>query len=124
MRQAFGVRHWASVGLCGLGAAIALPRPAVANDLSILVYPVVIWPIGALLVLVLLTLIVFCLRAKRPAKRLGLWTSIIAGLAGLVFPPYVFIMGISRAIDLNLMTVLPVALLALAGVMVGMKVRR
>ncbi len=123
-----GSRHRSTARLAALGAALLASAPALAraDDLGVLVWVVVIWPMGVLLALTLLGLGIAALAVKRPARRLGMAGIVVAAVSGVGYPLWVeaFADARGRSHGMDFVTMAPVVLLAILCFLAALRARR
>ena len=121
------IRPAAAAGLLALAAA----GPARADDLSVLAYPVLVWPAGGLVGLVFIGLTIWLavrLKRRRPSRALVIATAACALLLGGAYT--LLVLAISHPSgqafwDLKLISLIPVWLLiATAGLLAWLLGRR
>ncbi len=116
---------------CFILPAVLLPLPLHASDMSGLVYLVIIWPLGIFLSLTLIILLILTgsklrKREYNPRTRLlGRIALITALLEMPLFSLYVFTSrDAMRAVEVGIVSVLPVILLGLLCLRNGLRLMR
>jgi hypothetical protein len=114
--------------LAAVGAALLATAPALAraDNLSALIWVVVIWPVGVLLALVLLGLGLAALVVKRPAPRLGMVCLVTSALGAVAYGGFVelFADESGRSHRVDIVTIAALVVLAGACFLLGLRARR
>jgi len=121
--------RWGSVGaLVALGLS---PSPVYADDLSVLVFPVVIWPVALVLMLVMGILTTLALRRRSKTANqpnvLGPASMLFSALVMLVYPGWAFALGADASrgdVAVWLITLLPVLGMAVGCMVTGFYLRK